>query len=152
MYPKRNPTHLAHAIPHRQSLVCIAATSGAPTLSEKLAWCAGLFDGDGSIGISRQHLPGRKNPTYRLVLSLVQNCDVTIRKFRDYLAVPHCLWRSNARRDTTDRSMTSAMTAATPWRCWRSFIRTWSGSASKPRLPTTSGTSAQWACCPGAAD
>ena len=91
MYPKRKPTHLAHAIPHRQSLVCIAATSGAPTLSEKLAWCAGIFDGDGSIGISRQHLPGRKNPTYRLVLSLVQNCDVTIRKFRDYLAVPHCL-------------------------------------------------------------
>ena len=50
-----------------------------------------MFDGDGSIGISRQYMPGRKNATYRLVLSVVQNCHVTIQTFRDYVAVPHCL-------------------------------------------------------------
>lgn len=47
-----------------------------------LAYCAGLFDGDGCITISKTHTAGRKNPTYRLCLSLVQNCFVTIRRFQ----------------------------------------------------------------------
>lgn len=56
-----------------------------------LAYCAGLFDGDGCITISRQHLAGRKHPTYRLALSLVQNCINTVSHFQSRLAQPACL-------------------------------------------------------------
>jgi len=57
----------------------------------ELAWCAGMFDGDGCVFISRQKMAGRKNRTYRLVLSLVQNCNVTADHFRATLGLPHCL-------------------------------------------------------------
>ncbi len=56
-----------------------------------LAWAAGLFDGDGCILISKQHQPGRKNPTYRLTLSLVQNDYQTITYFKRLLALKSCL-------------------------------------------------------------
>lgn len=39
----------------------------------ELAWCAGFVDGEGCIHISKTKIQGRKNPTYRLVLSIVQN-------------------------------------------------------------------------------
>jgi hypothetical protein len=57
----------------------------------QVAWCAGLFDGDGCIVISKQKQPGRKNFSYRLTLSLVQNCYVTVDHFRSVLGIPHCL-------------------------------------------------------------
>ena len=56
-----------------------------------LAYCAGLFDGDGCIIISKQHQFGRKNPTYRLCLSLIQNCFKTVRHFRSEVGLPACL-------------------------------------------------------------
>ena len=56
-----------------------------------LAYCAGLFDGDGCIFISRQQLPGRKNLTYRLWLSIVQNDLETLQKFHRNIGGPHFL-------------------------------------------------------------
>jgi hypothetical protein len=55
--------------------------------SEMYAYCAGLFDGDGCIYISKTHTPGRKNPTYRLCMSLDQNCRVTVECFQKVLNV-----------------------------------------------------------------
>ena len=52
-----------------------------------LAYCAGLFDGDGCISISKTHRPDRKNPTYRLCLSLVQNCLMTVKRFQGVIDV-----------------------------------------------------------------
>jgi hypothetical protein len=59
-----------------------------------LAWCAGFFDGDGCISIVKQWLPGRKNATFRLRLTLVQNCIETLKAFqrtvqeRSFMATP----------------------------------------------------------------
>lgn len=57
----------------------------------QLAWAAGLFDGDGCVLISKQFQPGRKNATYRLCLSVVQNCPRTLRHFRKILGLRSCL-------------------------------------------------------------
>lgn len=51
-----------------------------------LAWAAGLCDGEGCINISKHHMPGRKNPTYRLRLDLCQNHLETLHVFRATLA------------------------------------------------------------------
>ena len=56
-----------------------------------LAYCAGLFDGDGCVFISRQQLPGRKNLTYRLWLSVVQNDLATLQKFQRIIGGRRCL-------------------------------------------------------------
>jgi hypothetical protein len=56
-----------------------------------LAHSAGLFDGDGCVLISKQMQPGRKHPTYRLCLSLVQNCHRTVTRFQDVLGLQACL-------------------------------------------------------------
>ena len=56
-----------------------------------LAYCAGLFDGDGCVLISKQHQSGRKNPTYRLCLSLIQNCFKTVRHFQSVVGLQACL-------------------------------------------------------------
>lgn len=47
-----------------------------------LAWCAGFLDGDGCVSITKQQMPGRKNLTYRLRLTLVQNCLETLNVFQ----------------------------------------------------------------------
>jgi hypothetical protein len=52
-----------------------------------LAWAAGLFDGDGCVLISKQRQPGRKHPTYRLCLSVVQNCRATAERFQEILGL-----------------------------------------------------------------
>lgn len=65
--------------------------AGQVNRDTKLAYCAGLFDGDGAVLISRQQLPGRKNRTYRLTLSVVQNCYRTLARFRDVIGQQHCL-------------------------------------------------------------
>jgi hypothetical protein len=39
----------------------------------ELFYAAGIVDGEGCISISKTQYPGRKNPTYRLVLSIGQN-------------------------------------------------------------------------------
>lgn len=56
-----------------------------------LAWAAGLFDGDGCVLISKQSQPGRKHPTYRLCLSVVQNCITTAERFQEILGLQACL-------------------------------------------------------------
>lgn len=53
----------------------------------KLAHSAGLFDGDGCVIVSKQHQPGRKHATYRLCLSLVQNCHTTIQHFKEVMGL-----------------------------------------------------------------
>jgi hypothetical protein len=57
----------------------------------QVSWCAGLFDGDGCVNISKYRLPGRKNFSYRLILSLVQNSYTTVDHFRSVLGVSNCL-------------------------------------------------------------
>ncbi len=56
-----------------------------------IAWCAGLFDGDGCVLISKQQQPGRVHPTYRLNLCLVQNCIETVKRFQKILGLKSCL-------------------------------------------------------------
>ena len=56
-----------------------------------LAYSAGLFDGDGCVLISKHHQEGRKHPTYRLCLSLVQNCHTTVTHFQSVLELQACL-------------------------------------------------------------
>lgn len=56
-----------------------------------LAWAAGLMDGDGCVFISKQRQKGRKNATYRLCVSVVQNCHDTISRFREILGLQACL-------------------------------------------------------------
>ncbi|MDX9844858.1 MAG: hypothetical protein RBT42_14015 [Aquabacterium sp.] len=56
-----------------------------------LAWAAGLFDGDGCVLISKQTQRGRKHPTYRLCLSVVQNCHDTVQRFQQILGLQSCL-------------------------------------------------------------
>ncbi len=51
----------------------------------KIAWAAGFFDGDGCTAITKQWLPLRKNPTYRLRLVVAQNCLETLQVFLDAL-------------------------------------------------------------------
>lgn len=53
----------------------------------RIAWAAGLFDGDGCVLISKQHQPGRKHATYRLCLSVVQNCRATAERFQQILGL-----------------------------------------------------------------
>jgi len=57
----------------------------------EVAYCAGLFDGDGCVFVSFQNMPGRKNPTYRLCLSLVQNDLPTVENFQHFLKVQSTL-------------------------------------------------------------
>ena len=66
-------------------------SSSAACQPVDLAYCAGLFDGDGTIGISKQYQAGRKNPTYRLCLALVQNCFKTVCHFQAVVGVHACL-------------------------------------------------------------
>jgi hypothetical protein len=56
-----------------------------------LAWAAGLMDGDGCVFISKQLQRGRKHPTYRLCVSVVQNCHETITRFQQALGLSACL-------------------------------------------------------------
>jgi len=91
MYCNQTTVHtasLAATAALSPSLIAPHNLGAAPT---DLAYCAGLFDGDGWVGISRQKMPERKNPTYRLTLSLVQNDYPTISHFREVMGVQHCL-------------------------------------------------------------
>lgn len=56
-------------------------TLRTPQNDTAIAWAAGFFDGDGCTSIVRQQVPGRKNLTYRLRLTLVQNCKETLTHF-----------------------------------------------------------------------
>jgi hypothetical protein len=47
-----------------------------------VAWAAGLLDGEAWIGVSCTRQPGRKNPTYRPVVTVVQNCPQTLARLR----------------------------------------------------------------------
>ncbi len=47
----------------------------------KHAWAAGFFDGDGCTSITRQQVQGRKNETFRLRLTIAQNCLETLQVF-----------------------------------------------------------------------
>lgn len=60
-------------------MMAIWMASGSETA---LAWCAGFLDGDGCVSITKQQMPGRKNLTYRLRLTLVQNCLETLEAFQ----------------------------------------------------------------------
>ena len=51
-----------------------------------LQWCSGFMDGDGCISITKQRMPGRKNLTYRLRLTLVQNSIETLLAFQRAMA------------------------------------------------------------------
>ena len=56
--------------------------SAAPQICPDICWAAGFFDGDGCTSIVRQQVEGRKNLTYRLRLTLVQNCKETLLHFQ----------------------------------------------------------------------
>jgi hypothetical protein len=51
-------------------------------------YAAGFIDGEGCISIVKQLLPGRKNPTYRLRLDVIQNCYHTLTVVVHRVGVP----------------------------------------------------------------
>ena len=51
-----------------------------------LDWAAGMLDGDGCIAIVKQTYPDR-NPIYRLVVQICQNCLQTLQHFRHCVGV-----------------------------------------------------------------
>lgn len=59
----------------------------------ELAWTAGFVDGEGCIHISKTHLPGRKNPTYRLILNITQNHRASLERVAAALGVEARLHR-----------------------------------------------------------
>lgn len=71
-----------------------SGSDGGSAITTELmhAYCAGLFDGDGCIYISRTHTRERKNPTYRLCVNFAQSCAVTVNRFRDVLGVTGYLY------------------------------------------------------------
>lgn len=75
---------------HRPVTIAIEAVVTAQEIQRlrEVAYCAGLFDGDGSVFVSHQHIHGRKNPTYRLCLSLVQNDLHTVENFQRIVGLP----------------------------------------------------------------
>src|SRR5690606_3581770 len=50
-------------------------------------WAAGFIDGEGCIHISKQQLPGRRNATYRLGVSVAQNDLEVLLHLRDGLGI-----------------------------------------------------------------
>lgn len=67
------------------SMKCDKAALSMPQNDIQLAWAAGFFDGDGCTSITKQQVEGRKNKTYRLRLTLVQNCQDTLKHFERVL-------------------------------------------------------------------
>lgn len=53
-----------------------------------LAYAAGLMDGEGCIQVIKQMVPGRKNPTYRLRLEMMQNDFPTLANFVHCVGLP----------------------------------------------------------------
>lgn len=53
-----------------------------------IAWAAGFADGEACIHISKTQIKGRKNPTYRLVLSVCQNHLGSLKRFARALDLP----------------------------------------------------------------
>ena len=80
----QQPPTRTGALVHGEAVIQPEHTSGSATA---LAWAAGLCDGEGCINISKHHMPGRKNPTYRLRLELGQNHLETLHVFRATLAL-----------------------------------------------------------------
>lgn len=91
MYRTQAAVHTASLTPTAALSPALMSPHNSVAAATDLAYCAGLFDGDGWVGISCQKLPARKNPTYRLSLSLVQNDYTTINHFREVMGVQHCL-------------------------------------------------------------
>ena len=54
----------------------------------EVSFSAGVVDGEGCIHISKTTFPGRKNPTYRLVLSISQNSRQLLVRVARALDVP----------------------------------------------------------------
>jgi hypothetical protein len=83
----------------------ISPAAGASSVPANLAhlldlsWCAGFYDGDGCGTISKQQLPGRKHPTYRLRLQVVQNCYNTLRHFQSVVDESCCFTKVTRRMD-----------------------------------------------------
>lgn len=67
------------------SMKCDMDSTPMPSSDINLAWAAGFFDGDGCTSITKQQVEGRKNKTYRLRLTLVQNCPDTLKHFERVL-------------------------------------------------------------------
>jgi hypothetical protein len=57
--------------------ILVTPRSHKPTATER-AYAAGLTDGEGCVSIIKQAVPGRKNPTYRLRLDMMQNDFATL--------------------------------------------------------------------------
>ena len=55
------------------------------------AWAAGFLDGNGCVSISKHHVHGRKNQTYRLWIRVVQTCEKTLRHFQDLMNTPSAI-------------------------------------------------------------
>ena len=58
-----------------------------PIKEKDLGWAAGFVDGEGCVLIAVQRYPGRKNPTFRPMLTISQNHKPTLEHFRNVIGV-----------------------------------------------------------------
>jgi hypothetical protein len=70
---------------------CVITNVPADALLE-LVYAAGVVDGEGCISISKTRYPGRRNPTYRLVLSVSQNHLGLLERVTKGLGVPRRIY------------------------------------------------------------
>jgi hypothetical protein len=79
------PNHLA---------IATASTSAATAMQDhllrqvELSYVAGFADGEAFVGFSKTTQPGRKNPSYRLLLSFTQNHLGSLQRVAKVLKVP----------------------------------------------------------------
>jgi hypothetical protein len=68
---------------------------GSQNEATQLAWAAGFVDGEGCIHIAKTNFPCGRRSTYRLRLTLAQNCIETLWHFQDVLPVHGGLHKIN---------------------------------------------------------
>ena len=72
-----------------------SANVAAPNSTALIAWAGGFADGEACVGLSKQHLTGRKNPTYRLRLEISQNHLGCLAKFASALGINPTIYLVN---------------------------------------------------------
>lgn len=93
--------------PFKPAVTAPAATivprSNKPTAMQR-AYGAGLADGEGCIQITKQAVPGRRMPTYRLRFEMFQNDFATLENFVQCVGVPAKI-RAVSRDDSQNRQV-----------------------------------------------
>lgn len=66
------------------------------------AWCAGFLDGEGCVSLARVRRTCGNRVNYRARVNIVQNCEETLRTFRDF-AGENCVYAQLPHRESYTR-------------------------------------------------